>query len=116
MQTMQHGEPRMGGLQMRSSVYDLFKTGLSEYLVREGKSFLESELTGMVDNMLRTATVAVDSKKSICLTTNDSLLALDYGELREERELPNLFIFREVNMFRTVDAELLSDKCFMLQR
>jgi len=93
----------------------MFKTGLSEYLVRQGKSFLGSELNDIVDNMLRTTTVTVDAEGAINITTNDSLIQLDYGELREERELPSLFIFREVNMFRTSDTELLFDKCFTLQ-
>lgn len=99
---------------MRSSIYDVFKVVFEAYLLRDGKSFLDSELTNLVEHMLKTATVVLDGDV-VCLTTNNALIQLDDSELRVERELPRLFMLRETRMFATAGAELVTDKQFTLQ-
>lgn len=49
---------------MKNSIYNVFKTALKEYLIREGKYFLDEELCDLTSKMLSTAVMENLQKNS----------------------------------------------------
>ena len=99
---------------MRDSIYNVFRTALKEFLVLQGEYFLESELDDLTNKVLEKSLVSQECE-GFCLQTNKALVEPNLADLRVERELPHLLVFREVNHFGS-NKELLSEREFTLHK